>query len=67
MTETDVLEKRVRACVRPEDIFPCLTVPGKMLAWMGTGVGADLRPSGIYRVLVTGKEPLAGNPSPWSC
>ncbi len=44
----------------PETIFEFLTVSEKHLQWNGTEVDLDPRPGGVYRVLVGGKYPAAG-------
>jgi uncharacterized protein YndB with AHSA1/START domain len=44
----------------PETIWPFLTEPGKHTEWDGTVAELDPRPGGIYRVLVQGEHPSAG-------
>lgn len=44
----------------PETIWPFLTDPDKHLEWLGTEVDIDPRPGGVYRVLVRGEFPSAG-------
>ncbi len=44
----------------PETIWPFLTDPDKHLEWLGTEATIDPRPGGVYRVLVRGEFPSAG-------
>jgi uncharacterized protein YndB with AHSA1/START domain len=44
----------------PDTIWPFLTEPGKHTDWEGTVAEIDPRPGGIYRVLVGGEHPSAG-------
>jgi uncharacterized protein YndB with AHSA1/START domain len=44
----------------PETIWPFLTDPEKHLEWLGTEATIDPRPGGVYRVLVRGEFPSAG-------
>ena len=44
----------------PETIFELLTVADHHVRWMGTEATLEPRPGGIYRVLVAGEHPAAG-------
>jgi uncharacterized protein YndB with AHSA1/START domain len=44
----------------PETIFELLTVADEHVRWMGTEAELDARPGGVYRVLVAGQYPAAG-------
>ena len=44
----------------PETIWPFLTEPDRHVEWLGTEVEIDPRPGGVYRVLVGGQHPSAG-------
>ncbi len=44
----------------PDTIWPFLTEPGKHTEWEGTVAEIDPRPGGVYRVLVGGEHPSAG-------
>jgi uncharacterized protein YndB with AHSA1/START domain len=44
----------------PETIWPYLTDPDRHVEWMGTEAELDPGPGGVYRVLVGGRNPAAG-------
>jgi uncharacterized protein YndB with AHSA1/START domain len=44
----------------PETIWPFLSEPDKLVQWHGTEAEIDPRPGGVYRVLVMGQYPTAG-------
>src|SRR4051812_8898351 len=54
------LEREIMIDATPETIWPFLTDPGKHVEWDGTVAELDPRPGGIYRVLVGGEHPSAG-------
>jgi uncharacterized protein YndB with AHSA1/START domain len=54
------LEREILIDASPETIFPFLTEPSKHLLWEGTEVELDPRPGGVYRVLIAGNYPAAG-------
>ena len=54
------LVREIMIDATPETIWPFLTDPGKHVEWDGTVAELDPRPGGIYRVLVGGEHPSAG-------
>jgi uncharacterized protein YndB with AHSA1/START domain len=54
------LVREIMIDATPETIWPFLTDPGKHVEWDGTVAELDPRPGGIYRVLVGGQHPSAG-------
>jgi uncharacterized protein YndB with AHSA1/START domain len=49
-TESDAVEREVRIDASPEDIFPFLIDPAKMVRWQGRSATLDPRPGGVYRL-----------------
>lgn len=54
------LVREIMIDATPETIWPFLTDPGRHVEWDGTVAELDPRPGGIYRVLVAGQHPSAG-------
>jgi len=54
------LTREILIDATPETIWPFLVDPERHLEWMGTEVELDARPGGVYRVLVHGDHPGAG-------
>ena len=59
-TSNDPVEREVRIAARPETIFSFFVDPEKMMRWKGISAELDPRPSGIYRVDVTGRDIARG-------
>jgi uncharacterized protein YndB with AHSA1/START domain len=61
MTGTDVLvEREVRIAARPETVYGFLTVPEKVVAWMGREATLEVRPGGLFRVDYNGSDVVRG-------
>jgi uncharacterized protein YndB with AHSA1/START domain len=56
----DDLVREIMIDATPETIFPFLTEAEKYVLWEGTEAEIDPRPGGVYRVLVRGEYPAAG-------
>jgi uncharacterized protein YndB with AHSA1/START domain len=56
----EVVEQEIRIAARPETVFPFLVDPEKLRRWIGVSVELDPRPSGVYRVNVTGRNTASG-------
>jgi uncharacterized protein YndB with AHSA1/START domain len=54
------LVREIMIDATPETIWPFLTDPGRHVEWDGTVAELDPRPGGVYRVLVAGQHPSAG-------
>jgi uncharacterized protein YndB with AHSA1/START domain len=54
------LVREIMIDATPQTIWPFLTEPAKHVQWQGTAAEIDPRPGGIYRVLVAGRFPSAG-------
>jgi uncharacterized protein YndB with AHSA1/START domain len=54
------LVREILVDAAPETIFELLTVPERHVEWQGSEVDFDVRPGGVYRVLVGGQHPAAG-------
>lgn len=54
------LEREVRIDAPPEVIFKFFVDPEQMVRWMGVEADLDPRPSGVFRVNVTGQEVVLG-------
>lgn len=54
------LVREIMIDATPETIWPFLTDPAQLVAWHGTEAEIDPRPGGVYRVLVAGEFPSAG-------
>ena len=54
------LVREIMIDATPETIWPFLVDPARHVEWMGTVADIDPRPGGVYRVLVQGIHPSAG-------
>jgi len=54
------LVREILVDARPETVFELLTVPERHLEWQGTEVDFDVRPGGLYRVLIGGQHAAVG-------
>lgn len=54
------LTREIMVDASPETIFPFLVDTEKMLEWIGTEADLDARPGGVYRCLIGGDHPSAG-------
>ncbi len=59
-TETDVVEVQAHIEAPPEEVFPYLIEPERMMRWMGTEAELDPRPGGVFNVNVTGRDRALG-------
>ena len=56
----EAYEGELRIEASPETVFRFFTDPGRMVRWMGLDAMLDARPSGSYRINVTGREVARG-------
>ena len=54
------LVREIMIDATPETIWPFLVDPEKHVEWLGTVADIDPRPGGVYKVLVQGQHPSAG-------
>jgi len=54
------LVREIMIDATPETIWPFLVDPARHVEWLGTVADIDPRPGGVYRVLVQGIHPSAG-------
>jgi uncharacterized protein YndB with AHSA1/START domain len=58
--ELPVLEREIHISARPETIFSFFTDPEKLIRWKGIQAQLDVRPGGIYRVDINGRDVARG-------
>lgn len=61
LTQTDVVERKVRIEAHPQTVFGFLTDPAKMLLWTGLEVTLEPQEGGVYRVNMNGRDVMRGN------
>jgi uncharacterized protein YndB with AHSA1/START domain len=57
---TEPVREEVRIAAPPDVVFPYLTDPARMVAWMGVGALLDPRPGGAFRVEANGRDVIRG-------
>lgn len=53
-------EREIRIDAPPEDVFPFLVEPTRMVRWLGVAVEIDPVPGGAIRIDVNGRDVVAG-------
>lgn len=58
--EAGIVELEVSVEAPPNQVFPYLIEPDRMLRWMGTEAELDPRPGGVFYVNVNGRDKARG-------